>query len=267
MKLVYRPKRLSGEAFILKAIDVHGDKYDYSKVNYISNRLPITIICPKHGDFSQIAGKHIYHKAGCLKCANEAKTKTKEFFIKEAIDKFGNFIDYSCVEYVSTIKKVKLICPIHGEFLISPHKHLTNKFSCPKCAREKTNYNTWTFSSWKERAINSYNFDSFKVYVLKCYSSEEVFYKIGKTYTSLENRFKGKSKLPYLYEVIKIYTSADSREISELEVFLHRINKEFIYVPNIVFKGSKECFREIKDLDITIKDFYSNKKKTTTNNK
>lgn len=55
------------EDFIRKAIKVHGNKYDYSKVNYINCFTPVTIICPKHGEFQQ---KPIYHLQGngCQKC-------------------------------------------------------------------------------------------------------------------------------------------------------------------------------------------------------
>jgi hypothetical protein len=39
------------ETFIEKAKSIHNDKYDYSKVNYLSNRHPVEIICPTHGSF------------------------------------------------------------------------------------------------------------------------------------------------------------------------------------------------------------------------
>lgn len=35
--------------FIEKAREIHGDKYDYSKVEYINNKTPVTIICKVHG--------------------------------------------------------------------------------------------------------------------------------------------------------------------------------------------------------------------------
>ena len=41
--------QLTTEQFIEKARKIHGDKYDYSKVNYVNNRVKIIIICPKHG--------------------------------------------------------------------------------------------------------------------------------------------------------------------------------------------------------------------------
>ena len=42
-------RRLTTEQFIIKAMLFHGDKYDYSKVDYINNKTKITIICKEHG--------------------------------------------------------------------------------------------------------------------------------------------------------------------------------------------------------------------------
>lgn len=46
-----RGKRLTTEEFIKEAKETHGDKYDYSLVDYKSSRKKIKIICPKHGVF------------------------------------------------------------------------------------------------------------------------------------------------------------------------------------------------------------------------
>jgi hypothetical protein len=44
-------KKLTTEEFIKRAIAVHGDKYDYSKVDYKNKEEKVCIICPKHGEF------------------------------------------------------------------------------------------------------------------------------------------------------------------------------------------------------------------------
>jgi len=46
-------KKLTTEEFIKKAREVHGDKYDYSKVEYLNATTPVVIICPKHGEFKK----------------------------------------------------------------------------------------------------------------------------------------------------------------------------------------------------------------------
>lgn len=60
-------QRLTTEEFIKKARDVHGEKYDYSKTEYALSRENVTITCPEHGDFNQIARNHLMG-AGCPKC-------------------------------------------------------------------------------------------------------------------------------------------------------------------------------------------------------
>jgi len=56
--------------FIERARLAHGDKYDYSLVEYTTARRPVTIVCPKHGPFEQVPDRHL--KSGCRKCADEA---------------------------------------------------------------------------------------------------------------------------------------------------------------------------------------------------
>lgn len=64
-------KRSMGTAeFIRRAKAIHGDRYDYSEVDYKSNNAYVVIICPQHGRFRQIAGSHLQGK-GCSKCKSE----------------------------------------------------------------------------------------------------------------------------------------------------------------------------------------------------
>jgi membrane carboxypeptidase/penicillin-binding protein len=69
---------------------IHGDKYDYSKVNYIKNKSKIIIICKRHGEFKQTPNSHL-SGMGCFKCGreicNDKLKKSREDFIKEAIEK------------------------------------------------------------------------------------------------------------------------------------------------------------------------------------
>ena len=46
-------KKLTTIDFIIRAKEVHGDKYDYSKVEYVNNKTKVCIICPEHGEFWQ----------------------------------------------------------------------------------------------------------------------------------------------------------------------------------------------------------------------
>ena len=62
-------KTSNTEEFIKKAELIHGDKYDYSKVNYKTAVSKITIVCKKHGEFTQSPNKHLSGR-GCPFCKN-----------------------------------------------------------------------------------------------------------------------------------------------------------------------------------------------------
>ena len=92
-------KKLTKEEFIEKAKKIHGDKYDYSKVDYINNRTKVCIICPEHGEFYTRPEVHLAkNKHGCPMCFYKEQsirqTKTTEEFIKEAKEIHGDKYDY-----------------------------------------------------------------------------------------------------------------------------------------------------------------------------
>lgn len=86
-------KRLTKEIFIYKSKQIHGDKYDYSKVNYINNKTKICIICPEHGEFWQTPSNHLQGK-GCPECGKKlniiSKTKTNKEYIEEVKEIYEN---------------------------------------------------------------------------------------------------------------------------------------------------------------------------------
>ena len=122
------------DEFILKAKKVHGDKYDYSKVEYINNKTKVCIICPEHGEFWQDPHNHLKGK-GCPECA-ESLIKPLKYTTEEFIQKCKeNHIikyDYSKTEYKGMDYKVCITCPEHGEFWQSAYLHF-NGSDCPKC--------------------------------------------------------------------------------------------------------------------------------------
>jgi hypothetical protein len=67
-KCSYEKKYNNINNFIKQAIEIHGDKYDYSLVEYINSRTKIKILCSKHGMFEQLPNLHIHKQTGCPKC-------------------------------------------------------------------------------------------------------------------------------------------------------------------------------------------------------
>jgi len=121
--------------FIWKAIQKHGYKYDYRKVNYINSKTKVCIICPEHGEFWQRPNDHLMKK-GCAKCGIKKSILKQRAniheFLSKAIQKHDNKYDYSKVKYKGNKNKICIICPEHGEFWQRPNGHLNGQ-GCPKC--------------------------------------------------------------------------------------------------------------------------------------
>ena len=158
------PKKKTKEDFIKEARKVHGDKYDYSKVEYLGTHTKVCIICPEHMEFWQAANSHL-RGIGCPKCSREKKTSTKEAFIKKARKVHGNKYDYSKVEYVNSKTKVCIICTEHGKFWQRPSAHVRGQ-GCTKCGNE-TIRQSLSFSKEdfieKAREVHGQKYDYSKV--------------------------------------------------------------------------------------------------------
>jgi hypothetical protein len=123
------------EKFISKANEIHQNRYNYSLVNYINNRIKIKIVCSTHGIFEQTPNSHLSGN-GCNFCYRENNKKTTDEFINDANIIHNNKYDYSLIKYENNFKKIKIICPSHGVFEQAPNTHL-NKKGCPKCKSSK----------------------------------------------------------------------------------------------------------------------------------
>lgn len=123
------------EAFVLKAREVHGDKYDYSLVDYTRNDRKVVIICPKHGKFEQRPNNHLTGK-GCLDCSVVDKSHTFESFTSKAKILYSGTYDYSKVEFTRLLEPVTIVCKKHGDFQQTPKQHLSKNGGCRKCKKE-----------------------------------------------------------------------------------------------------------------------------------
>ena len=120
-------KKLTVQEFIARAKEVHGSKYDYSKVDFVNVDTKVCIICTEHGEFWQTPFKHMKGN-GCPFCKGKFPKKEKERqFIETAKKIHNNKYDYSKVSYENGHKKVCIICPEHGEFWQTPLNHLNGE--------------------------------------------------------------------------------------------------------------------------------------------
>ncbi len=122
------------EKFIEKSQKTHGNKYDYSKVEYINSETKVCIICTEHGEFWQTPVAHVRGR-GCPICSNKRRGKrtvNTENLIERCMKVHNNKYSYENTEYINAGTKICVTCPVHGDFHILPFHHLNGQ-GCPKC--------------------------------------------------------------------------------------------------------------------------------------
>ena len=134
-------RKLTTEEFITKAREIHGDKYDYSKVEYVNARVKVTIICPEHRSFDQIPDSHL-RGAGCGKCSIELRLKQT---IDKRIKAFKEILKIKSKSKIKLIdktflnyhkKETEFVCEKHGLFKDRPTNVINNFHPCNKCSEE-----------------------------------------------------------------------------------------------------------------------------------
>lgn len=169
-------KKLSKDEFILRANKVHNNKFDYSLVDYANLDTKIKIICPTHKEFEQTPRNHLKGN-DCFECSKKKKSKTTEEFISQANIVHNNYYDYSSTKYKNYLNKVKIICPIHGEFDEFPTEHIFKKSGCKKCGIEKTKkFTVLGLDKFIEKSnkIHYNKYDYSKVTYINSYTKVEI---------------------------------------------------------------------------------------------
>lgn len=118
--------------FIEEAQKIHNGVYNYDLVDYKGSTKKVTIVCPLHGPFKQIAIGHLSGK-GCPKCG-KSDPIDKEEFLKRAKEKYGDKFDFSLADYKKYTTSITITCPLHGNFKITPINFLQSYNGCPECS-------------------------------------------------------------------------------------------------------------------------------------
>lgn len=130
--------KLQWEDVLKRCIEIHGEKYDYSKFKYTNYQTKSTIICKIHGEFEQHLNNHLNCKKGCRKCSSiinsDKQRYSVEDFIKKAKEVHGDIFDYSQFEYINNHTPSTIICPYHGKFQQNMTAHLKSETGCRKCS-------------------------------------------------------------------------------------------------------------------------------------
>lgn len=197
------------EQFVEDSSKVHNNYYDYSKTTYKNSSTKVTITCPIHGDFEQIAGNHA-RGSGCKKCGrNSMANKQKDTlasFVEKAKEVHGEYYSYNG-PYTTARSPIEITCPRHGNFEQLPTNHLKG-VGCPSC-------NGGMFNPSKPTTL----------YYLKVNDGQA--FKIGITCKEIKERFTPKDNLKI--EVIKTWKFNNGRSAYETEQFLLDKFKEHRY--------------------------------------
>ena len=236
-----------------------GKKYKTLPFKIENKKTNLSFECKKHGIFSVTIGS-LRNAKGCPKCLHNLSQNARteglrkkilstvsvrfKNWLKKARLNHGNYYDYSKTKFITSTKSVKIICPKHGIFSQIPHTHLTA--GCRKCADEEL--------------LGKYSFLYFKnnpkkkrvpatLYYLKLSYNKKIFYKIGITTTTIEDRFSLLSKAKIKITKLKL-TNSNLFNIYKKEDFLIKSHvKKFNFLPKIknftnreLRLGQSECF-------------------------
>ena len=131
-----RAKRKDTDYFIKLSREVHGDRYDYSLVDYNGNNTKVKILCKHHGIFEQVPLSH-YAGSGCVNCVKR-DVKTFEdvlnYIPKDRLN-IWSIISKHNHENVKLADKVTVKCLIHNNIFTSTFHYLTNRKTCCEITR------------------------------------------------------------------------------------------------------------------------------------
>lgn len=117
------------EAFVTKAKEVYGEKYDFTETKFVNMTTPVGIMCAPHGVFLRtpkifLAGGH-----GCYKCELETKMPgmSKDEFLAKAGEMHGEKYKYDTMNYKGLDVEIEIERKGFGVFKQTPRSHLSRK--------------------------------------------------------------------------------------------------------------------------------------------
>jgi len=218
--------------YIEKVKSTHNNFYDYSKTIYTGLKNKITIICPIHGEFKQIAETHLKN-SGCKECFRDRQKSNLTNFINNANIKHNFYYDYSESVYIGWNHKIIIKCRKHGYFSTTPTKHL-NGTGCPNCRTDNIS------ESFIERSkkIHDNFYDYSKVKYITAKTNVEIICPIHGSFYQMPDKHLCGQKCR------KCRESYGERTISKILE-----NNNIIYIKQY---GFKDC----KDINKLFFDFY-----------
>lgn len=106
LKVTGTNKTMTTEQFIQKSNEKHDNKYDYSKTVYQGSQKKVTIICPIHGEFEQLAVAHMTRGVGCRHCGFITSATNSYIKVTEAGTMFATLYYIKCYGKNETFYKI-----------------------------------------------------------------------------------------------------------------------------------------------------------------
>jgi len=176
-------KRKTTEQVLEEFNIIHNNFYTYQNLNYINNRIKITINCPIHGDFQQTPKDHLNGR-GCWDCYKDSQKMNSNVYFKRVNEKHNSKYKYFN-DYNGSRNKIKIECPEHGIFYQLAQNHIKGA-GCIKCSGNY-NYTTEEFNK-KSNIIHNNKYEYPSEYK---YSDEDII-----IICSIHGKFK---KKPYIH--------------------------------------------------------------------
>lgn len=231
------PRLNRKQKLLNKAKIVHGDKYDYSKVNYAKFNDMVEIICPKHGSFWQFFHVHVNKPTNCPTCIREADKLTIEEFISKSEKIHGKSYDYSKVVYETNRSMVTINCPKHGDFVQRAASHLSGN-KCRDCYVEDSRNSKEEFVK-KAKQIHSDKYDYSKAVYKGSKIPLEIicpkhgsFWQRPNTHTSSKNGCCRCSESKGENEVERCLLKYNIKHFREYRILPHRYRYDF-FLPEL----------------------------------
>lgn len=239
------PKKITHEEFVkkLKAIKPHIQVIS----QYNGNKSNIIVKCTIHNYIWNSKPNWLMHedKYDCQKCYDERRGKTtvvgKEKFVKKANTIHHNRFDYSKSQYINNKTKLIIICSEHGEFSMTPEKHINRGQGCPKCANKDVT--TEEFIK-KAQKIHGTKYDYSKSNYINTISKVCIICpKHGEFWQTVESHLYGKCGCP-------------TCNSSKLEILIDNIlknnNFNYLFQYKPIFIGNKTLDFYLPDYNIGI---------------
>lgn len=135
-------KDRAATTIIQRAVEKHGNRFDYSKTVYLGTNAKSVVRCVKHGlEFETVLRAHIKGDGGCPKCAAESRLAISRGLNEAArityFDRAGRVHNHTYAydkdSYVNIKNNITAYCSKHGRFTVHAGRHLLGKAGCPYC--------------------------------------------------------------------------------------------------------------------------------------